>query len=226
MSALNITTPEDWFHCLLLEDRAVITGMRDRTPPAQLVNPAEIAGKPVTTIGIEAYAHCNTLEQVTFPPTLVEIQACAFDHCMGLTQIHLPEGLVTIGDYAFDHCHALTSVEFPSTLRNICFHGFARCIALTQITLPEGMVVLQEGAFLGCLGLNQVTLPQSLRVIQNDAFVLCKSLAEITLPPHVKVGYFSFGWCDALDLVLAWQDTQTERTSFFQCNGTTFRYLD
>jgi hypothetical protein len=70
-----------------------------------------------------AFQGKTNLTSVTFPTSLVEIQASAFQGCTALTSISLPASLTTIGMEVFRNCTALTTVTIPASVTSITFYG-------------------------------------------------------------------------------------------------------
>ncbi len=83
-----------------LEDGTLeITGYQGND--TELVIPAEINGKRVTSIGSYAFGGCSSLTGIELPAGITSIGVNAFSGCRSLTEIKLPESLTIIGDYAF-----------------------------------------------------------------------------------------------------------------------------
>ena len=120
------------------------------------VIPAEIDGKPVTSI--------------TIPDSVKYIEMGAFASCTSLTDIVLPASLITIDTEAFRNCTSLTSVTIPDGVTDIGSYAFASCSALTKISLPDSVVVIGDRAFFDCPLLKSVTVPASVTDIGEYAF--------------------------------------------------------
>ena len=138
--------------------------------------PAEIDGKPVTSIGEYAFAGCDGLTSITVPEGVTILNFRAFRNCPSLITISLPSsldvigeeaffgcvelisvrilgGVTTIGRYAFSDCHDLASVTIPSSVTSISNYAFRNCIALVSITIPSNVTTLSYSAFRGCSGM-------------------------------------------------------------------------
>lgn len=64
---------------------------------------------------------CNSLESVTFPRFMTEIEDKAFYGCSALTSLEFPKSVKTIGRDAFGRCNKLRTIIFygrpPSDLK-------------------------------------------------------------------------------------------------------------
>ena len=49
-----------------------------------LVIPSNVSGKPVTSIGVEAFLFCSKLTSVTIPESVTNIEHAAFSYCDSL----------------------------------------------------------------------------------------------------------------------------------------------
>jgi hypothetical protein len=78
----------------------------------ELVIPATIEGKPVTSIGDYAFTQCRGLTSITIPDSVTSIGEAAFLSCSFLTGITIPDSVTSIGIGAFQDCSNLTSITF------------------------------------------------------------------------------------------------------------------
>ena len=120
--------------------------------------PAELGGKPITTIGEDA-----------------------FDHNTSLTEVTIPEGVTNIGDFAFFSCKNLTEVTIPEGVTSIGKGAFEYCTSLTKVTIPEGVNLIRAETFYGCSKLKEVTIPKSVTEIRTMAFGGCTALKTGTV---------------------------------------------
>ena len=77
--------------------------------------PAELGGKPVTSIGWLAFVHCSSLTEATIPEGVTSIGEMAFWGCSSLTEVTIPKSVTSIGDRAFYDCGALATVYYGGT---------------------------------------------------------------------------------------------------------------
>ena len=145
---------ENGFAYTVTGDEATITGYTGSAK--NLVIPSELGGKPVTEIGRFAFAHCDSLTEVT-----------------------IPEGVTSIGDSAFRNCSSLTKVTIPKSVTSIKAGAFAYCSSLTKVIIPEGVTSIGKGVFGACSSLTEVTIPKSVTSIGPGAFDDCGALATV-----------------------------------------------
>ncbi|MBU5489584.1 leucine-rich repeat domain-containing protein [Butyricicoccus intestinisimiae] len=101
---------ENGFEYTVTGDEATITGYTGSAK--SLVIPSELGGKPVTEIGRFAFAHCDSLTEVTIPEGVTSIGDSAFRNCSSLTKVTIPKSVTSIGDSAFYNCDALKTVYY------------------------------------------------------------------------------------------------------------------
>ena len=101
---------ENGFEYTVTGDEATITGYTGSAK--NLVIPSELGGKPVTEIGIFAFALCGSLTEVTIPEGVTSIGNAAFSGCSSLTEVTIPKSVTSIGDSAFYNCDALKTVYY------------------------------------------------------------------------------------------------------------------
>ena len=113
----------------------------------ELIIPAIIEGKPVTSIGKRAFLQCYSLTSIT-----------------------IGNGVTSIGERAFNGCTSLTSITIPDSVNSIGEKAFWECASLTSITIPNGVTSVGGVAFGACTSLSTVTFLGDAPKIENDAF--------------------------------------------------------
>ena len=90
-----------------------ITGCEKEVTAVEI--PAEIAGKPVTSVGRSAFSGCNSLAAVTIPDSVTSIGDGTFYGCTGLTEITIPDGATSVGFQTFSGCTSLKKITIPDS---------------------------------------------------------------------------------------------------------------
>ena len=115
------------------EGTVTITGC-DKKASGTLTIPASIEGKPVTSIGHQAFSGCKSLTSITISDSVTSIESEAFGLCSSLTSITIPDSVTSIGEFAFWECWKLTSITIPDGVTSIGGKAFYDCTSLTAVT--------------------------------------------------------------------------------------------
>ena len=179
--------------------------------------PAELGGKPVTSIGVYAFWNCRSLTKVTIPEGVTSIKDSTFRYCISLTEVNIPKSVETIGDEAFQFCDSLTEVTIPEGVTSIGVYAFKFCNSLTEVTIPEGVTSIGDGAFESCRSLTEVTISEGVTSIGGSAFQSCSSLTEVTIPKSVtSIGGSAFQSCSSLTKATIPEGVTSIRGSVFE----------
>ena len=175
-------------------DSAVIEGISPSTGAVTI--PSTLGGKPVTSIGSDAFAGCSGLTSVTIGNGVTRIGEWAFYGCNSLTSVTIPDSVTSIGSDAFSGCSGLTSVEIPDGIISIEDGAFSGCTELTSVTIPDSVTSIGYYAFSGCSGLTSVTIGNGVTSIGYYAFSGCSGLTSVTIGNGVtSIGFGAFSGC-------------------------------
>ena len=171
----------------------------------------------VTSIGGNAFWHCDGLTTVTIPPSVTSIGENAFGFCSNLTSVSIPPSVTSIGKNAFCGCRNLTSVTIPSSVTYIGYRAFVGidtvCYAGNATGSPWGALrhpKFVDGDFgyadeektwlVAYLGSDKaITIPSSVTYIGESAFGSCHGLTSVSIPSSVtSIGDRAFFCCVGL----------------------------
>ena len=179
-------------------------------PGGAVAIPAIINGRPVSTIGDNAF-RATSLTSVTIPSSVVSIGAFAFSYCNGLTSVTIPSSVTSIGFLAFLQCTNLTAItvdvgnsEYVSTDGVLFDKNLTTLIQFPggktgSYTIPGTVTGIQTYAFSMSSSLTSITFPNSVTSIGEAAFAECTSLTSVTIPSNVtSIGAQAFYGCTSL----------------------------
>ena len=172
-------------------DAVTITGC-DKKASGELIIPANIEGKTVTSIGDKAFAFCTNLTSITIPDGVTNIKDGAFYGCKILTTIEVGaqnvnyaevNGVLFNKEETLLHTYPAgktgANYVIPDSVTSIGDNAFGACKSLTSITIPDGVTSVDEWAFWECASLTSITIPDSVTSIGVGAFSTCTSLTTI-----------------------------------------------
>ena len=90
-------------------DTVIITEC-ETSATGELIIPDTIGGKPVTSIGRNAFRDSSSLTTVTIPDSVTSIGDNAFQFCTNLKSITIGKGGTYISNYAFANCENLAEI--------------------------------------------------------------------------------------------------------------------
>lgn len=173
-----------------------------------IVVPAEITfrGSTYTVMSVaqDAFALCEKLTSVQFPPTVKGISACAFIGCTGLRSVSLPAGLTAIAGCAFTGCTALQQVTLPRRAELVDSLSFYCCASLKSLVLPHRIRTVCYGSLEHLPSLTDLYCFASLPpMVQSHAFALADQRKCTLHVPSETLHLYqqAAGWADFLSIV-------------------------
>ena len=164
----------------------------------------------VTSIGREAFKHCESLSSIAIPNSVTSIGSCAFMGCTSLPSVVIPDSVTKIEWLTFAFCTALTAITIPKGVTEIDGSAFIHCTSLVKINVAEenanfisidGVLYSKDiSKLLACPGKkDSLTIPDCITSIEDSAFTGCTSLSSIVIPNSVtSIGRFAFDGCTSL----------------------------
>ena len=181
---LNSEYPAPSFEYCIYSENIIITRCNAYSP--EVVVPSEIEGIPVRYLASGSFCDNASIEEISLPSGIREINSCAFENCPKLKTINIPDTVTHIGERAFQSCTSLEEITIPSSVDTLFQYLFNGCTALKTVTLSEGVKEIGKYAFNGCVALEDINLPSTLETIDEGAFYDCGALCEITIPDNIK----------------------------------------
>jgi len=216
------------------EEYYVVSGMGTATE-TDVVIPSQYKGKPVTTVGGDAFNGKN-ITSITLKEGVKEIRAKAFMNCTSLESVIIPSTVTNIGTQAFFNTKSLKTLYYDAencmdlTVHNGVFYnsgenseGLIITIGKNVKRVPNYLFVPENNA--GDDGtspnVNSLIFEEDcvLEEIGERSFSNFFNVQELTIPATVKkIGGYSFiNWTNLTTLNFA-MDSQLEticRTAFY-----------
>jgi len=172
--------------------------------------PSVIDGKPVTKIGINAFAGSGSIENVVIPEGVRSVEGNAFSNS-SLSNITIPKSVTSIEGNPFSMCNELDVITIsPDNPAYVSADGMIYskdmqtlllCAGgkIGKIQIPNTVQQIGCEAFYYCSRITEVVLPDALTCIGESAFCECTSLTQINLPDQVStIGEYAFSGCNSL----------------------------
>lgn len=187
-----------------VSDNNTITITGYSGPGGDVVIPAEIDGKPVTSVGHRAFMdhiqreHDRMISSIRFPEGLTSVGREAFRDNRVLTDVYIPASLTSITRPAFGRCRSIMNFhihEDNPEFRSI--DGVWYTKDMTELrhfpqgrggeyTIPDGVTRIRDEAFRFNDNITGISIPDSVTWIGKQAFRGCEKLIGIKLPESLE----------------------------------------
>ncbi len=167
----------------------------------------------VQSMGIETFAGCSNLENLTIPfvgaksgVKFTDSEIYPFGYIFSTQSLEL-----SYFYYVSQHAKTYGSYDrisyyLPKSLKTVNASGgeildyaFESCMYIENISIPNFITQIGESAFSGCVYLKSFDIPRGVNEIKQETFESCVSLISITVPSNVTtLGYGCFSYCESL----------------------------
>lgn len=157
----------------------------------------------VTQIGYGAFYHCDSLENVTIPDSVMKIEPYAFDKTPWIQEVNASSPYKIVGDGILIAYGGTDSVvNIPDGVKQIGPMVFQDHMGITAVNIPASVRVIGEGAFTGCKNLKTVNGGTGLVRIEDRAFMDCP-LSNVTIHASVEeIGLGAYSILGGTDTVV------------------------
>ncbi|WP_024998023.1 leucine-rich repeat domain-containing protein [Prevotella falsenii] len=116
--------------------------------------------KTLSSLGVEAFNNCGSLEKLTIPDdcVLTYIPSFCFRSNKNLRDVKLSGKIEAIHDGAFEYCNSLPTIDLSKDLRTIGERAFSECRRLKDVKFYNKLEAIHEGAFSRCSSLKKTSL--------------------------------------------------------------------
>ena len=119
-------------------------------------------------------------QNTIIPNSVTSIGENAFNHCNSLVSIIIPNSVIEIGNFAFRNC---TNIQTPIYNKHI--FAYLPNSYEGEYTIPYGISTIAGGAFNNCTLLTNIVIPDTVIDIGKFAFKNCNNLTTPILNKHV-----------------------------------------
>ena len=180
--------------------------------PAGIKNVGYSIPDGVTVIRDRAFNKCISLNSITIPKSVQDIETYSFFGCTSLEAINVAasnknyadvNGILFSKDKTKILCYPANkknmSYSIPVSVKVVGVAAFRDCIYLKGITIPDGVTNIEHHAFSNCKSLKSITIPDSITAIEMATFIDCASLTGVKIPDSVtSIGFGAFSNCKSL----------------------------
>ena len=180
--------------------------------PAGIKNVGYSIPDGVTVIRDRAFNKCISLNSITIPKSVQDIETYSFFGCTSLEAINVAgsnknyadvNGILFSKDKTKIVCYPANkknmSYSIPVSVKVVGVGAFRDCIYLKGITIPDSVTNIEHHAFSNCNSLKSITIPDSITAIEMATFIDCASLTGVKIPASVtSIGWGAFSNCTSL----------------------------
>ena len=186
-----------------------ITGGNIVTPKLEI--PAELEGKKVSAIGMNAITGNNVITDLVIPEGVTTLNWYSFNTCENLETVTLPDSLEFIDSWAFERCSKLKTINVPANVTRINGGAFAQNSSMTSITCdPANKNYVSVNGVLFTKDMKELvaypggiqggyTVPATVNHIGDAAFYGALGLDSVTILGNLDfIGFEAFAECSKL----------------------------
>lgn len=186
-----------------------ITGGNIVTPKLEI--PAELEGKKVSAIGMNAFTGNNVITDLVIPEGVTTLYWYSFNTCENLETVTLPDSLEFIDSWAFERCSRLKTINVPANVTRINGGAFAQNSSMTSITCdPANKNYVSVDGVLFTKDMKELvaypggiqggyTVPATVNHIGDAAFYGALGLDSVTILGNLDfIGFEAFAECSKL----------------------------
>lgn len=186
-----------------------ITGGNIVTPKLEI--PAELDGKKVSAIGMNAFTGNNVITDLVIPEGVKSLDWYCFNTCENLETVTLPDSLEFIDSWAFERCSKLKTINVPANVTRINGGAFAQNSSMTSITCdPANKNYVSVNGVLFTKDMKELvaypggiqggyTVPATVNHIGDAAFYGALGLDSVTILGNLDfIGFEAFAECSKL----------------------------
>ena len=205
---------------------------------SDIVIPSEHEGKPVTSIGNNAFDGITWLKSITIPDSITSIGERAFNACHDLEDLYFNGGIedwcniefsypasnpMIPAENAYINGTLVKDLVIPDGITGIGMYTFSGCDSITSVTIPSSVTSIGVEAFSYCSNLSKIDILDSVENIECGAFMGCSALTSIVIPNSITtINQSTFYDCTSLESVTIGKSVNAiESSAFAYCISLT-----